>query len=209
MRKSLLSIGIILGLLASAAAQGINQVPQVGVIYATGVKSTYRAVSIGLVPAASATDVFCITGSASRTIRIAGFRLQGVAGTLTTVPVVVLRRASVDTGGTAATTIANPANTIGKADTQNSAATATLIAYTANPTIVDASPTYLSAGNLTTATVSTGTNAPILEFVFGANLPQFTQQLTLRGISDQVCLNLQASSISSGVVNIQAAWTEE
>lgn len=194
---------------AFPALAQVNTVTQTGLITGTLSKQTFRAVSIGLVPAASATDFFCITGSATKMIKVTGLRLQGVAGTLTSVPIVVLRRSSVDTGGTAASTIANPANTIGKADTNNATASATLIAYTANPTIVDTSPTYLSAGYLTLPTVAAGTNTPVTEFTFGANLPQFTQQLTLRGIADQVCLNMQAGSVTSGVLNIQASWTEE
>lgn len=212
MRKTLLALlagAAALAALSTGVLSQVNTVPQVGVISGIVSKTTYRAVSIGLVPAASATDFFCISGSASKIIKVTGFRLQGTAGTLTSVPVVVLRRASLDTGGTAASTIANPANTIGKSDTNNPTATAVLIAYTANPTIVDASPTYMSAGYLTTPTVAAGTNTPITEFTFGANLPQFTQQLTLRGLTDQVCLNMQAGSISSGVLEITASWTEE
>lgn len=194
--------------LLPAMAQ-VNSVPQTGLITGTLTKSSYRAVSIGLVPPASATDIFCIAGSATKMIKVTGFRLQGVAGTLTSVPAVILRRASVNTGGTAASTIANPANTIGKSDSSNAVASATLIAYTANPTITDTSPTYLTVGNLTTPTVAAGTSVPVTEFTFGANLPQFTQQLTLRSATEQVCVNLQASTISSGVLNITISWTEE
>lgn len=196
-------------LAVSPASAQVNSVQQVGVISGTIAKQTYRAVSIGLVPASTATDFFCIAGSATKVVKVTGFALQGVAGTLTSVPVVALRRASVDTGGTAASTIANPANTIGKVDINNAASTATLIAYTANPTIVDASPTYIGAKYITLPTVAAGTNTPVTEFVFGANLPQFTQQLTLRGITDQVCLNMQAGTVTAGVINIQVAWTEE
>lgn len=205
--KRLLLIGALVGALLAPASAQVNVVPQVGTITATLNKLTYRAVSIGLVPPASATDIFCITGSASRTIKVTGFTVQGIATTAITAPVVVLRRASVDTGGTAASTIANPANTIGKSDTQNSAATATLIAYTANPTIVDTSPTYLAASHVSLP-LTTG-NASALSLTFGSNLPQFTQQVVLRGIADQVCLNLQAATVLGGSLNITASWTEE
>lgn len=208
MKRLLLTLALVGALAAPSNAQ-VNVVPSVGLITATLNKPTYRAVSIGLVPAASATDIFCIAGSATKTVKVTGLSIYGVAGTLTSVPVVVLRRATLDTAGTAATTIANPANTIGKADNQNPTATATLIAYTANPTINDASPTYIAAAYATFTTVAAGTSAVNTQFTFGANLPQFTQQLTLRGISEQVCLNLQATSITSGVVNITASWTEE
>lgn len=207
--KRLLLVGALIGALLAPASAQVNLVPQVGTISAIRQLYTYRAVSIGLVPAASATDIFCIAGSATRLVRITGFTVYGVAGTLTSVPVVIIRRASVDTGGTAASTIANPANTIGKSDTLNPAASATLIAYTANPTIVDSSPTYIAAAYATFPTVAAGTSAANTQFTFGANLPQFTQQLTLRGIAEQICLNLQATTVTSGVVNITASWTEE
>lgn len=207
MKRLILGL-VLLGFSAPALAQ-INVVPSVGLITATLTKNTYNAVSIGLVPAASATDIFCISGSGTKTIKVAGLTVYGVAGTLTSVPAVVLRRASLDTGGTAATTIASPALTIGKADTANPASTATLIAYTANPTINDTSPTYIRAGYITTPTVAAGTSSTNTAFTFGANLPQFTQQLTLRGLTDQVCLNLQATTITAGVLNITVTWTEE
>lgn len=203
-----LLLGAALFAAAPASAQ-VNVVPQQGMITSTLTKFTYNAVSIGLVPAASATDIFCIAGSATKTIRIAGLTIYGVAGTLTSVPAVILRRASVDTGGTAATTIANPANTGSDADNPNPTPTATLIAYTANPTINDASPTYVRAAYITTPTVAAGTSSANTVFTFGANLPQFTQQLTLRGITEQVCLNLQGTTITSGLLNITITWTEE
>lgn len=207
--KRFLLIGALIGALVAPASAQVNVVPSVGLITSTLTKNTYNAVSIGLVPAASATDIFCIAGSATKLVKVTGLSIYGVAGTLTTVPAVILRRSIVDSAGTAASTIANPANTIGKSDTSNPASTATLIAYTANPTINDASPTYIRAAYFTTPTVAAGTTAPSTVFTFGANLPQFTQQLTLRGIADQVCLNLQAASITSGVVNITINWTEE
>ncbi len=207
MRK-LLALAL-LGAFAAPAAAQVNTVPQVGLITGTLPKATYRAVSIGLVPVASATDIFCIAGSATKTVKVTGFTIRGTAGTLVSVPVAIVKRASVDTGGTAAGTIANPANTITKADSTIGAATATLIAYTANPTITDSSPTYLAAGYVTLPTVAAGTNVPVTDFTFGANLPQFTQQLVLRGAAEQTCVNLQAATISSGVVNITIGWTEE
>lgn len=208
MKRLILALAL-LGSLALPSFAQVNTVPQVGVISGVQTKQTYRAVSIGLAPAASATDFFCIAGSNTRLVRVTGFTASGVAGTLNTVPVVVVRRAAANTAGTAASTIANPANTIGKLDSNNATATATLIAYTANPTITDSSPTYIATGNLTTPTAAAGTNSPRLEFNFGANLPQFAQQLTLRSNAEQICLNMQGSSISSGVLQVTVGWTEE
>lgn len=207
MKRLLLGLAL-LGVSTPALAQ-VNVVPSVGLITSTLTKNTYNAVSIGLVPAASATDIFCISGSATKMIKVAGLTIYGTAGTLVTAPAVILRRSGVNTGGTAATTIANPTNTVSKANTSNPASTATLIAYTANPTLTDSSPTYVRAANITLPTTAAGTSPTNTVFTFGANLPQFTQQLTLQGITDQICLNLQATSITSGLLNITVTWTEE
>src|SRR5882672_10584996 len=108
MKRILLSALGLLALGTVAFAQAVNTVPQVGVETAIIKQSTYAAVSVGLVPAASATDIFCISASASRTVSIKRIGISGTAGTLVTAPFTVLRRATVDTGGTAATTTALP-----------------------------------------------------------------------------------------------------
>src|SRR4051812_36698646 len=104
------------------AAQ-VNVVPATGVIsaYRTGV--TYSAGFIGLVPAASTTDLLCIAGSATKTVKLQQIKISG-SGTAISVPATLLRRASADTAGTAASTTANPANNVSKRDTTNATATA-------------------------------------------------------------------------------------
>lgn len=206
MKRLLLSALFWVGAASAAFAQ-VNVVPQTGLITGTLAKQSYRGVSVGLVPAASATDILCISGSANKLVKVTGVALSGTAGTLTTVPVVLLRRAAANTAGTLATGVALPV--AGRVDSSNGSGTATLAAWTANPTITDSSPVLLAAGNLTTPTVAAATNAPRLELNFGANLPQFTQQAVLRGAAQQLCVNLQGTSISSGVVNITVGWTEE
>lgn len=136
MKKLFATIGALLLGMTCALAQ-VNVVPQVGQTSNYVARQTYSAGFIGLVPAASATDIVCIAGSASKTIRVRDIVLSGSAGTLVTVPVSLIRRAAVNTGGTAAGTTANPANAITKRDTNNGTAVATLVSYTANPTITD------------------------------------------------------------------------
>lgn len=207
MKRFLLPLGLWLGLLAPALAQGVNVVPQVGVTSAYVKQRTYAAVSIGLVPAASATDVFCIGASATANISIKRIGISGTAGTLVTVPITILRRATLDTGGTAATTTALPvASTNFSSD---SAATAVLTAYTANPTINDASPVYfrtaVTSFNVTSALVA----SPVLEFHFGEWVAHFARALDLlKGSTQQVCVNLNAVSVSSGLINIDISWVE-
>ena len=58
-RKTIL--GVLAGALLSSSALAQITVPQVGVNQANVREQTYSAVSVALVPAASATDVFCIS----------------------------------------------------------------------------------------------------------------------------------------------------
>src|SRR6267154_1818040 len=133
---------LLVGVVALATFPAIAQpVQQIGVTFGYIAKTTYSAAFFGLVPAASTTDLLCLAGSATKTIKLQSLKLSG-SGTAISVPVTLLKRVSADTGGTAASTAANPANTISKRDSSNATATAIPIAYTANPTIVDSAPTY-------------------------------------------------------------------
>jgi hypothetical protein len=198
-------------LAASAAlGQGVNSVPQVGVISSfANAKQTYSAAFIGLVPAASATDVVCLSGSASKTVRITRISLSGTAGTLVTLPVTLLARTALNTGGTAASTTANPANTIRGNDSANATATAVPISYTANPTLTDSSPKYVRSAALTLPVTSAGVVSAPWVAEFPTSISIGTQALTLRGAAAQVCLNLNGVSVSSGVLTGSLEWTEE
>lgn len=205
-----LSLGgvALLATLLPAFAQP-NTVPQVGVVQGFIPKATYSAAFIGLVPPASATDTICLAGSATKTVKLIQAKLSGTAGTLVTLPVTLIRRVTVATGGTAASTTANPANTISARDTANGTATAVPISYTAVPTITDSSPTYLDSASLTLGVTSAQTVVVPLVFEYGNGLSNLVQPVTLRGIAAQVCLNLNTISVSSGVLNGALTWTEE
>lgn len=204
--KALLLLGAALFVAAPATAQ-VNTVPQVGVTSAYVEKTTYAAAFIGLVPAASTTDLVCIAGSATKTIKLRSISISG-SGTAISVPVTVLRRASVDTGGTAASTTANPANTIAKLNSGNPTATAVPIAYTANPTIVDTSPTYIASKQLGVVATTVGVIGPETIFDFKSNNVGLLQPPTLKGAAEQICVNLNATS-ATALLTGSLTWTEE
>src|SRR5882672_10108794 len=106
-RKLLFGI-IALALAATAALAQVNVVPQVGVTSAYLARQTYSSAFFGLVPAGTTpTDILCISGSASRIVRLQNIVISG-SGTAISVPMTLLKRASLDTGGTPASTTANP-----------------------------------------------------------------------------------------------------
>lgn len=205
MRKLLLSI-VALALFSSGALA--QPLPQQGVTWGYVPKAQYFAGFIGLVPAASATDIVCIAGSATKTVKVTKFVLSGTAGTLVTVPVALYRRAAADTGGTAAATTANPTNNVTKLDTTIAAATATTISYTANPTIGSAG-TIIEARSLTLPTTAAGTVVNSLILDYGDDISNLLPAITLRGVAEQLCLNLTAVSITTGVLSGTIAWFEE
>lgn len=210
MKKLLLALGLLFGLSSAASAQcvavgGVNSVPQTGVAcLSESTVDTYAATGIGIVPASTATDIACITGSATKVIRIQRIRVSGTAGTLVTVPVVITKHASANTGGTAAVTTALPVPY--KFDTTDASASATTTAYTANPTITDAAPGLLTAANLTLTTTGTTVAQPGALFDFGDLM--YAEKPTLRGVAQQVCVNINGTSPSSGLMNVSFLWTE-
>ena len=211
MKRFLLSLGLILGLSAPALAQvpcagvgGVNTVPQVGVacLQEPNVNS-YAATSVALVPvAAGATDFFCIGGVANKVIRIQQFRISGSATTLVTVPLTVMKHASLNTGGTLATGTALPVPYA--LDATDGAAGATTRAWTANPTINDATPGIIDSGNLALNLTSAAGTQMNLDY----RARQFVEAFTLRTAAQEVCLNLNTTAVTGGLLYTTVQWTE-
>lgn len=212
MRKLLFALPLLLAATLGANAQcvavgGVNSVPVTGLnCQSEPAVASFAASGFGIVPAASATDVACITGSATRVVRVQSIRLSGTAGTLVSLPVVLNKHTVANTGGTPAVTTALPVPVSLDTGTATTAsATATTTAYTANPT-VDASALQVDAlvtsFNTTSALVN-GTQA-----FFDYKERNFVQAPTLRGVAQQLCVNLGGISVTSGLLGISFVWTE-
>lgn len=210
MKRFILGLALLIGLSIPAGAQcvavgGVNSVPQTGVTCASEPSvASFAATGIGIAPASSATDIACITGSATRVSRVQRITVSGTAGTLITLPVIITKHASANSGGTAATGTALPVPY--KLDSSLAAATATTTAYTANPTINDSTPGIINAANfsLNTTSALVGLSAAIFDWTRRG----YMTAPVLRGIAQQVCVNLNALSPSSGLVNVAFEWTE-
>ena len=160
--------------------------------------TTYSATISGLALAALATDVFTITGSATKTIKITKIYFNALQTTASQVIVMLLRRSTADTLGT------STAPAIATSDTANAAATAVVAAYTANPT------TGTLLGNVYSQRVfvpgaATATDAQGMSVVFGDVGQQY---MTLRGVAQQFCVNLAGITVTGGSANISIEWTE-
>jgi hypothetical protein len=213
MRKLLLA-GVAIAALCGVAASQVNVTPQFGLTSGYYAKNTYSSAFFGLVPPASATDELCIAGSATKVIRIDRIVIGGTATTLVSLPVTVVRRAALDTGGTAALTTANPGITtqIASRDTgqsPNTAPVATLVSYTAVPTINDTAPVYLDSALMTLNTTAAASNPQMTIFDWSRDIENNVQVPTLRGAAQQICVNFNAVSITAGALNGSITWTEE
>lgn len=175
------------------------------VVSQTGAVPTYSAAYIGLVPASSATDTVCLAGSATKTVEIRRWFMSGTAGTLVTVPIHLDVHTVADTGGTAASTTANPATNVRAMDSSDSAATATAVSYTAVPTIDGSQVFIVRSGLLTLPTTGAGTADNVIDWHFGVD---GGKTLVLRGAAQQACAHLSSVSVSSGVLNGFIEWTE-
>lgn len=198
----------------SALAQ-VNFVPQSGITAGYYAKQTYSSAFFGLVPVSGATDVVCIAGSATKTVRVQDIKLSGTVATAAiTFPIQIVRRATADTAGTAATTTANPgvATQIASRDTGqglNTSSTATLISYTANPTINDSAPVYLDSQLLSLSLTTAAANS-VTDFNFGFYAEDNIQMPTLRGTAQQICVNFGAVTLANAAaLNGVITWTEE
>lgn len=168
---------------------------------ANGNVSTYNASLIEGVPAAGATDVVCLTGSATKVVRLWRVELSGTQTTAGIIPISLNFNSAADTGGTAGT-----APTIVKADTTDVAASATVIYYTASPTIVTSVGAVATQKVLLPAPAGTS-SAPIYP-LFMAKDSFLTKPVVIRGIAQQACVNWNAKTTAGNLLDVNFLWTE-
>ncbi len=167
-----------------------------------GIRPSYSGGINGLVPAASATDIFTITGSASKTIRVTRIEISGIATTILDTTVRLLLRTTADTGGTAT-------NPVGYAHDQNSAAaTAVLAAYTANPTVNDGTNRLIRTSKLLFNLAAPTAGSESGRLIWDAG-DRPAQAFVLRGVAQQLAINLAGVSVAGGSIDISIEWTED
>lgn len=214
MKKTLLALGLLLGLSAPALAQvpcigvgGVNTVPQTGIgCQSEYIVPTYAAVSQGLVPGTAPTDIACLSGSATKVVRVKKIRLSGTAGTAINITAYLTKHVSADTGGTLATGTALPAPY--PIDSTFPTVTATAQAWTANPTINDAAPGIIAGQTVFLPVTSTAVDAGqhVWDFAGGQI---WESPPVLRGVAQQICVNLNGvTAPSSGLMSVEFYWTE-
>lgn len=135
----------------------------------------------------NATDVFTISGSATKTIRIHSIMITCNTAVLFTIQ----RRSTLNTGGTFAVTPNVPH------DPNSAAGTAVVTTYTVNP-----ATTGTVVGSVE-AIVWTA-NAAALEFRYGVT----DQSMVLRGVNQSLAMNFGAGNAQVATMAIKVKWSE-
>lgn len=164
-----------------------------------GQKTTYSATITALVGAATATDIFTLTGSATKTVRINHVEISGTQTTSAVRDVLLLRRSTANTGGTST----NPTRV--SHDSTNAAATATVNAYTVNPTLGTLVGT-IRTGKLDIESTNLVGGSDHLIFDFGTRPGQ---AIVLRGIAEVFAVNLNGVTSAGNSMDVAIEWTEE
>jgi hypothetical protein len=158
-----------------------------------GQKTTYVG-SVSAMSTTIASDVFTLTGSASKIVRLTRVEVYCVAGAATTTTWQLTKRGTADTGGTTS------AATVFALSSSFSAVTATCTGYTVAPTINN------TVGPVRTWRGSVATTGTGVTWDFG-NRPSSCP--VLLNTSQQIALNNGTAIGTSGSWNILFEWTEE
>jgi hypothetical protein len=188
-----------------AGVGGVNTVPQIGVACSQEpAVTTYGATGVGIVPAAAATDIACISPSAAGIVlRVQAIRVNG-SGTAISIPVLIRKNASLDSGGTLGTgTVLPVAYAL---DSNNATSKSVLASYTANPTVNDVAPGIIDSGNL--GLVATTVGAGVQPFlIFDYTERNYSQAPLMRKTTEQICVNLNGTT-PTALLNVSFKWTE-
>jgi hypothetical protein len=163
-----------------------------------GNKTTYAASSNFSPVATAAQDIFTLTGSATRLVKLLRVEAQFWATTAAAITAGgLVKRSTANSGGTSAAVTAIPL------DANNVAATATALSYSVNPTAGTA------LGNIRSLklAVPLNTSPPAaITWDFGTRPGQ---ALALRGTAQVIALNLGGASVTGISASVTFEWTEE
>lgn len=183
----------------SGAAAGWAPCSPTNVFPVTGLNNinTY-SVGTGNLQNTGAGDIYCITGSASKTVKVRAIRISAIANAASAADVIVIKRSSAESGGTPVVLTPVPH------DSANPAATAAVTAYSTSPT-----PGSAVGGvrGVKLAVGTTGNTNTIGDETF--NFAQYwAQPIVLRGTSESLCVNITALGTGASI-DIGSEHTEE
>lgn len=164
-------------------------------IYPAG--PVYSASAVGIASAASTpTDVFTITGSATKNVRVHNIVLTGTFTTTAAVrDILLIKRSTANSGGTSTTPTGIAL------DSNYAASTAVVRAYTVNPASLGTAVGTVRVRRIGVP-LTTAATIDVAEFAF-------TVPLTLRGVSQVLAINFGATGSASIMFSAYAEWSED
>ena len=159
--------------------------------------ATYSAAMIAVASAATATDIFTITGSTGKVIDVIEVEISAVQTTASNILIQLVKRSTANTGGGTPTTATNVPH-----DSRSAAATATVRSYTANPTLGTAVGTMRAQRALVPAAGTATAEIPV-EWTFVDGQP-----VSLRGATEVLAVNLNGVTVTGGSFNCYIVWKE-
>ncbi len=162
-------------------------------------RATYGGFSGNFTPAANATDVFRLVGSATKLIRLKSIYISGTSTTAANIIVNIILRTAVNTGGTPV------AITPASHDMGDDAVAATLQYYSANPSALGAGAT-IRGGRLNLAPAA---NGAIDRLLFDWSWHNDKSPI-LQSAAQSICVNLGGAAVpAGGSLDISCEWSEE
>lgn len=162
-------------------------------------EQTYSAAATAVIPAANTTDMFTITGSASKTVKIKRIVVTGTSNSDIDIELRLIKRSTANTGGASAVLTAVPH------DSLNAAATAIVRSYTANPVLGTQVGVMVSLksqiGDNNGPSASIG--LPLIESTAQK------QDITLHGVNEVLAVNLNgAAKQTNQIMSFCIEWSE-
>ena len=163
-------------------------------------RNTYGATVTNVTPAATATDIFTITGAANRLIRVKQIIISGTATAASNIFLFLAKRSALNTGGTATTLTAVPH------DSGDNAAQAVVRSYTANPSGVGTLVGLMHGGRVNLAPAANGSiDRLVWQFAWMND-----KAPVLRGAAEVLAINNAGAAIpAGGALDFDILWTEE
>lgn len=162
----------------------------------TPVYGAYRATSAPFTPGATPQDVFTITGSATRLVRVTAFGICTVQTTAGINSWLVNKRSTANTAGTSTAVTRVPNKT------SHPAATATVLQYTANPTAGTLVGSIWSGRVVSPAPASVGV-------CVGRDLDYSRYGIELVGVGEVLAWNFGGAALPPGLsVQAVVGWEE-
>lgn len=164
--------------------------------------SSYAATSAPVARAASATDMFVINGSASKTVKILKVFVSYSAAAFTINHFYLIKQSTAGSGGTSSTITACPL------DSTNAAASAVVKDYTANRT-AGTTVANINIGAQYGMAINGGGAGGSQFALFDAD--KFGQPIVLRGTSEGLAISNNGVTLAgtTPIAGFTVVWTEE